>query len=423
MVWTCRFALPEKGDILRTRPSTNPMSYFGDQLIPAQHACHLAPPTVLLLLPITIAVWYRYKALRNFGEERSAIWYRYRSLSRFIILTTIAAWWALWDLNRWAGALNRLPSWLSRLALGNDQHLLFSVPVLASLFLFQFLNYSGDKTIGDLHWSQMAIWRRAWWSVVQNVVSMLMVAVAFEAFFAGRYFGILWMLGAAATHRVGMVFLRLAEGMRFHPLKSGELRNRSLAMARKMGISLRRVCIVPAGKGHLTNAFGGSRMIALTDALPKYLNKQQMDSAIAHELIHVKHKHARLGSLLVCAFFSALILLMFNLHSPMMQFRPLLDIAVVYVPMLGFYYFSRHAELEADREAVLYTGDPETAIRALANMYRSGNVPVCGSKLSELFQAHPSLTRRALAIARAAGLPEDRVSKIMKEAGLSGGLL
>src|SRR5712691_5370786 len=245
-----------------------------------------------------------------------------------------------------------------------------------------------------------------------------MVAAGFEAIFTGRYFGILWLVGAAVIHRVGLVFLRLAEGMRFNRLKSGALRNRSLAMARRMRINLQTVCMVPAGKGHLTNAYGGSNMIALTDALPKYLNERQVDSVIAHELIHVKHKHARMGSLVVGASFLVMMLLMFRIPSSMMRFRPLLDLAVIYVPMIGFYSFSRRAEFEADREAVLHTGDPETAIRALANLYQSSSVPIRWSKLSELFQTHPSLTRRILAIALVGGMPKDRVSKVLKETGL-----
>jgi Zn-dependent protease with chaperone function len=395
------------------------MSYPDVQLTLGNLAYRLLFPAAVLLLPISITGWYRYKALRNSGEDRSRIWYRYRSLGRSVVLTTLAFWWALWDLHRgWTGALKMLPSWSRRLTLENNPHLLFSVPPIACFFVVQFLKYSTDKTVAELHWSKIAMVRRAWWSVVQDVISMLMVAAGFEAIYAGRYFGILWLVGAAVTHRVGMVFLRLAEGMRFNRLKAGELRNRSLAIARRMGINLHSVCMVPAGKGHLTNAFGASNMIALTDSLPKYLNERQVDSVIAHELIHVKHKHARMGSLIIVASYSALTLLMFKIPSRLMQFRPLLDLTVVYLPMIGFYYSSRRSEFEADREAVLHTGDPETAIRALANMYQSASVPVRWSKLGELFQTHPSLTRRVLAIAQAGELPQDRVSKVLKETGL-----
>lgn len=384
-------------------------------------AYRLAPPVVVLVLPIAVTVWYRYKTFRKSREDQAAMWFGYLSLRRFIALTALAVWWAVWDLDGgWLGTLKLLPSRLSLLSQGNNQRLLFSIPVIASLFLLQILNYSTDKAVADLHWSHTAIARRAWWSVVQDVASMLMVATGFESIFVGRYSGILWIVGAALVHRVGMVFLRLAEGMRFNRLKSGALRNRSLSMARKMGIALDSVCMVPAGKGHLTNAYGGSRMIALTDALPKYLNEKQVDSVIAHELIHVKHNHARKGSLLVGASFFALVLLMFRIPAPVMRFRPLLDLGIAYVPIIAFYYFSRRAEFEADREAVLYTGDPEAAIRGLANLYQSARVPIHLSKLAEVFQTHPSLTRRVLTIAQVGEMPKDRLSKVLKEAGLIG---
>jgi Zn-dependent protease with chaperone function len=395
------------------------MSYRNGQLILGRIPFSLLAPVVLLLLPIAISEWFRVKALQKSGEDRIAIWFEYRGLGRFILLTTLAVWWATWDLNGgWLRALKMLPSWLSLLSLGNNRHLLFSLPLITSLFLLQLLNYYTDKTVSGLHWSDTAIARRAWWSIVQNVISMLMVASGFEAIYAGRYVGILWLVGAAIIHRVGMVFQRLAEGMRFNRLKSGELRNRSLAIARKMGINLDNVCMVPAGKGHLTNAFGASNMIALTDALPKYLNERQMDSVIAHELIHVKRKHARLQSITIVASFVVLVVLMFKIPSRAVQFRPLLDIAVVYLPMIAFYYSSRRAEFEADRESVLFTGDPETAIRALANLYQSVSAPVHCNKLSELFQTHPSLTKRVLAIAQAGEMPKGRVIKVLKETGL-----
>jgi Zn-dependent protease with chaperone function len=395
------------------------MSYLDGQLLLGLIPYSLFPPVVLLLLPITISEWYRRKAFQKSGEDRTAIWFGYRGLGRFIVLTTLALWWALWDLRGgWLGTLKMLPSWLSDFPQENNQHLLFSIPPIASLFLLQILNFSTDKSVSGLHWSHVAIARRAWWSVVQNVISMLMVAAGFELIYAGHYIGILWIFGAALTHRVGLVFQRLAEGMRFNRLKSGELRNRCFAIARKMGINLNSVCMVPAGKGHLTNAFGASNMIALTDALPKYLNERQVDSVIAHELIHVKHKHGRMGSFIMVASFSALMLLMFKIPGRMMQFRPLLDITVIYLPMIVYYYSSRRAEFEADREAVLYTGDPETAIRGLANLYQSASVPVRCNKLSELFQTHPSLTRRVIAIAQVGEMPKDRVTKVLRETGL-----
>src|SRR5216683_1001692 len=158
------------------------MSYLDGQLLLGRIPYSLFSPVVLLLLPNTLSACYRLKSFQKSGEDRIAIWFAYRGLGRFIVLTTLTVWWALWDLDGgWLGTLKILPSWLSVFPQENNQHLLFSIPPIASLFLLQILNFSTDKTVSGLHWSHMAIARRAWWSVVQNVISMLMVAAGFEA--------------------------------------------------------------------------------------------------------------------------------------------------------------------------------------------------------------------------------------------------
>jgi len=370
----------------------------------------LAAPVVVLLAPIALSAWYRHKAMCLAGEARGRVWYGYRRFARFVLLSTLAIWWALWDLN--SGSARGFS------AMQKHPHLTFAAPVIASLFALQWLNYSTGRAVAELHWSAAALLRLAWWNVVQNVMPILMIAAGFEALFVGRIAGVAWIIGAATVHRIGMIFLRLAEGMRFNRLKSGELLNRALAMSKRMGIPVRFVYMVPAGKGHLTNAFAGSRSIGLTDALPQHLSRPQIDSAIAHELIHVKHKHARKKSLLLCAVFLGLMLVTFRLPAQMLRFRPALALVIVYVPMLLYYYASRRAERQADREAVLQTGDAETSIRALVKLYQASSVPRYGHFLSELFQTHPSLDKRVSAIAEAGGLPRAQLAKILEETGI-----
>lgn len=390
-----------------------------NQLVHWGVSSRLILPFAVLLSPILVALRYRRKAFRHSAQDSAEIWYGYRSQRRFIVLTTLAFWWALWDFDTgFASLLKADHSWLLLQSLQNNPTLLFWIPPTACLLVTQLLNYSTDKFAAGLRWSKAALLRRACWSLVQDVFSMLMVATGFEAIYRGHYVGILWLAGASIVHRVGLVFLRLAEGVRFNRLKSGELRNRCLSMARKMGIELRSVCMVPAGKGHLTNAFGASNMIALTDALPKFLNDRQMDAVIAHELIHVKYKHTRTESAVIVISYLALALFMFRIPARAMEFRPLLDLAVVYAPMISFYYFARRAEFEADREAVLHTGDPEAAIRGLAKLYRCSSAPTNSNRFAELFHTHPALTKRVSSIALVGELSQERASKILAEAGL-----
>jgi len=116
--------------------------------------------------------------------------------------------------------------------------------------------------------------------------------------------------------------------------------------------------------GHLTNAYGMSNAIGLTDNLGKYLTKAQVDSVIAHELAHVKLRHARKHLLLVIGIFSTMTVLLFRFSQHAFHLRPLAQFAVIFGPLGVIYYFSRRFEYSADRVEVEFTGEPELLYEA-----------------------------------------------------------
>jgi hypothetical protein len=278
-----------------------------------------------------------------------------------------------------------------------------------------FLSYSTDTAVLSHRWTFTDTLKQAWWRLVSFVVPLLMVAVGVEALLQGIVAGIIWFILAGIFATIGRILFHRADGIRMHETKSGELRNRAFAMARKMGVALRRVYSVPAGKGHLTNAYGSWKAIGLTDNLGKYLTKREVDSVIAHELAHVRRKHGRKQLLLSIATFALLNLLLFRLSHLSLRSKLMLDIGVIFVPLLICYFASRRFEYAADREAADYIGDPETVIRALANVYRVSATPPHWNKFTELFTSHPAFTRRAQAIAKRTRLDEGRVSEILLE--------
>jgi Zn-dependent protease with chaperone function len=182
-----------------------------------------------------------------------------------------------------------------------------------SLGALLLLCYISDRVILKQRWSTSQMVRRAWWRLASFVIPLLMIAAGFGLIFEGEAKGLAWLLTAGIVAKVSTGFLRYAEGMKLNPLKSGEMRNRALRMASEMGVVLRRVYVVPAGKGHLTNAYGMASAIGLTDNLGKYLNKEQVDCVIAHELAHVKLRHGRKLPLLTLGTFSLMALLSFRL--------------------------------------------------------------------------------------------------------------
>jgi len=204
--------------------------------------------------------------------------------------------------------------------------------------------------------------------------------------------------------------------MKFNTLKTGELRNRALGMAKQTGVLIDHVFMVPAGKGHLTNAFGMSNAIGLTDSRGKYLTKPQVDYVIAHELGHIKLKHGRKHLLLVLTIFSIMTVLLFRLSRYAPSLKPVAQVTVIFGFLGTSYFFSRKFEYAADEFAVEFTGDPEIAIRALSRLRNVNEVPAQHSRFSELFMTHPSYKRRVDAICNVGNISARQLDRILDDA-------
>jgi len=139
-------------------------------------------------------------------------------------------------------------------------------------------------------WTATDLLRLALWRTVSPTFAMLLVATGFDAMYSRRLTGIFWLVFAAILAMVGTFRLRVAEGIKLQRVKSGELYKRAFVMAKDMRTPLKRVYVVPAGRGHLTNAYGLPESIAVTDNYGKFLDRAELDFVIGHELGHVKGK-------------------------------------------------------------------------------------------------------------------------------------
>jgi Zn-dependent protease with chaperone function len=370
-------------------------------------------------VPIVLTLCFRWATLRSHEAEQKRVWTAYRIFGRFILASTVATWWVIWDLHGHSGLISTIvSSWPGAVDTSSAKTLLFWFPPVLSLGIFLLLCYRVDQRIFKLKWTITASVWQVYWRLVSFVIPLLLLASGFDTILDRKVRGIAWLLAAGLVSKVGTGFLRRAEGIKLNTLKSGEVRNRALSIARGMGVSLGRVYVVPAGKGHLTTAYGMSNAIALTDNLGKYLTKTQMEFVIAHELAHVKLKHGRKHLLLVITIFFTMALLLFSLPLEAMPFRPLLQIVAMIGPLVVLYYCSRRFEYSADGEAVGFTGDPETAIRALVNLHQIRELPTAYDRLTELFMTHPTLAQRVHAIASSGHLPAERLTEILAQAGI-----
>ena len=375
-------------------------------------------PSAILLLPVILTLCIRRISLQSQEAEEKTIWAAYRAFGRFILTITVASWWVLWDPGPSDSISITGQIKAGALATSSEVSPFFWMPPIVSLGIFLFLCNMADKAILNLKWTTADTFRQVWWRLTSFVIPLLMVAAGFSTILDGKIKGIGWLLAAGAVSKVGTGFLRRAEGLRLNVLKSGETRNRALTLATRMGVTLSRIYVVPAGKGHLTNAYGMSNAIALTDNLGKYLTNTEKDYVIAHELAHVKLRHGRKQLLLVITIFSTLAVLAFLFRQRAETFRPLLQVVLMIGPLVALYHRSRRFEYSADREAVDFTGDPETAIRALANLHHGRELPAAHDRFTELFMTHPTFARRIQTIADDGHVPRDRVIDILEDSGI-----
>jgi Zn-dependent protease with chaperone function len=272
------------------------------------------------------------------------------------------------------------------------------------MLIARIFTYRSDAYVFGRQWTNWDLFRLALWRTASSTLALLMVAVAMEELYARSFAGFGWLLGAGVVALIGKLRLRTAEGFIPRPVKSGELYKRALVLSKRMNVPLSRVCVVPFGRGHLTNAYGGRSQIAITDDYGHWLHGSQLDFVIGHELAHAKQNDAlkTLATMAVIyATLAAATLLMSYLPLKAQFVHAFLTILL---PLPMFYALSRHHEYVADRLSVEATGEPEMAIRALAGLYRHADVPAERSPFAELFSTHPALWRRINAIARLGGV-------------------
>jgi Zn-dependent protease with chaperone function len=342
-------------------------------------------------------------------DSQIQTWLRYRRWAAPMRLLGIALWSAAWSLRSRAEVK---PLW---------QSLLFWIVPILGAAISLLISCIASRRVLNQKWTISDLARLILWNTVSPTIYLLFIAVAFNSTYEGRATGILWLLAAGITALIGKRQSRSAEGLDLRQVRSGRLYVRAQQLSKKMGIRLERVYVVPAGRGHLTNAYGLSRSIAATDNYGKFLDEAELDSVIGHELTHVKQKHGRkelVIAVLLYGFLACLTLALSMIPPlPVSLQLPLVVLLICGPPML-LNFVSRRFEYAADRGSVELTNRPDVAIRALANLYRETLSPISCSRILELFQTHPPLLPRVSAIAQAWMLPLSEVDTILRESHL-----
>lgn len=193
-------------------------------------------------------------------------------------------------------------------------------------------------------------------------------------------------------------------------------------LARRMDLPMPKVYISPEMQ---PNAFATGRgpkdgVVCFTQGILQMLNREELRGVIAHELAHIKNRDVLIAT--VAATMAGILsaigdFFMFNLffgggdedQNPL-ALIPLLIISPIVATVIQL-AISRAREFEADKSAVLTTGDKEGMANALLKLHKAGRqIPMqtnsataslyisnpfgAGGGLRDLFSTHPAMDKR-----------------------------
>jgi Zn-dependent protease with chaperone function len=368
----------------------------------------LVAPLGAVLLPILWSLIFCAMALRSDKAPRGTKWAAYVQRMGALNLLAVPAWWSL---NAFITASGNLPGPPSRW----PHWFILIFPLTIGIVGGRLLTSFASERIGDRRWKVADRLGFILWKSLSSTVPLLMFAAGVDAIDELRVSGLVWIFGAAILALFATIRLRLAVGFKPRAVKAGELFKQSSAIAQRMGLPLKGVFITAAGKGQLVNAFSAPGYIGMTDLCVHRIKGPQRDFFIAHELSHIRlHHNGKNLPMIVGAFLSMAACSFFLVHLPALL-QTLLKFCLILVPLLVIYSVSRRFEYAADRAAVEFTGDAESAIRALSALYHLTASPIRRGRFEELFQTHPSGERRIEAIARKCGVPSETLNNIRRQ--------
>ena len=406
-----------------------------------------------LLIPITLTLWMRRRALASEGDDAAASWFGYFKTLNWILTGAMLLW-----ITSGLGARRVLQDWVAGQDLSTWSAAAADVLVVVGpAFLIYLVCIALSFPVyARLRGGQLS--RREF--LLQQLVAVGAQAVPLMLGLASLQIIHQQLELSVALLILTVVILQVFKILKLRVLKNypqalttGELRDRIFALAARLGVTVTQVFVIPARKGQVANAYAAkNKVVMFTDYLLEHLSKREVDAIAAHELAHLQHKHpGKRGLAFIAAIFlpsyftwlsttlSSIVMfplsflpgspervkLMLHFWAGMNAFNQwsLRDFVLVMLGLTGFYFLSRRFENVADAAAVRLTGDPEAQITGLLKVSRLNRTPIQWGKASESWLTHPSTMRRVERIAAAGGMAPERLQQLLQEYAQSGSRL
>ncbi len=370
-----------------------------------------------LLLPLILVSWLGRRALDAPADRAPTVWFSYMRWLSWILNFSLIGWYATVEALHCEDLLKFVLSpertnyqWLpTAIYLA----LLWCTPVIIWMSCLV-LSRKVQAKLRGVSWTQRELALQALYSFCGSFIPLAMWIGALISLASGAYRAAIFLfVGAIIVKLFAKGKLAKLLGMQPHALTSGDLRDVAFAIAQRLGVQLQQIYLIPSGKGRMANAFARTgNTIAFTDHLLHHMTKREVNFVVAHELTHLQKKHPN-----KLAGIATGIAVGFGMFLG--TFRPFFEIpsyltygVIIVVCTLATYTFTRRFEYEADAGAVAATNDPHAAISALFKLAQLNLHPLQWSGWSEKWITHPSMMRRAKAIATRAQIPEVSIPEI-----------
>jgi len=194
------------------------------------------------------------------------------------------------------------------------------------------------------------------------------------------------------------------------PLPPGDIRRNIESLADREGIRYRDILVWNMQGSKIANAgvsglTAKSRYIFVTDSLLENFSADEIETIVAHEFCHIKHKH--IPSYLIFSFgYLIFYTFLYTRLFPVIEHIKLGNILSAFLGALVtigafllyfvfiFRYLSRNFERQSDLCAISMTGKADSFKSALTKLAWINYIPHRISRLSEIFRTHPSIDNR-----------------------------